>query len=104
MELMVGVVVGFVLGYGVRSVISRRFTTMLNPTEILAFAPWQDVPLVHMRTFRAAVIMSGNYLCPLWAKSGQTRLDDMRWFIDPNRRFGINLVWLNFLNLFAYPV
>jgi len=35
-----------------------RFTTMLNPTEILAFAPWQDVPLVHMRTFRAAVIMS----------------------------------------------
>jgi hypothetical protein len=31
---------------------------MLNPTEILAFAPWQDVPLVHMRTFRAAIIMS----------------------------------------------
>jgi hypothetical protein len=43
-------------------------------------------------------------MCGLRAKSGQTRLDDMRWFIDPNRRFGINLVWLNFLNLFAYPV
>jgi len=43
-------------------------------------------------------------LCLLGAKSGQTCLDDMRWFIDPNRRFGINLVWLNFLNLFAYPV
>jgi hypothetical protein len=64
--------------------------------------------LGHKQTFAPQNVMSAlpskADMCGLRAKSGQTRLDDMRWFIDPNRRFGINLVWLNFRNLFAYPV
>jgi hypothetical protein len=64
--------------------------------------------LGHKQTFAPQNVMSAlpskADMCGLRAKSGQTRLDDMSYFIDPNRRFGINLVWLNFLNLFAYPV
>src|SRR5262249_54212498 len=57
----------------------RRFTTMLNPRQILAFAPWPDVCLGHERTMRDLsnvrfTPQSGHVQCssrcPLWANSG----------------------------------
>src|SRR5262245_58819084 len=58
----------------------RRFTTILNPRQILVFPPWQDVRFgseAHIRTAKSDIcfIPESELLaaCPLSARSGQDR-------------------------------
>ena len=54
----------------------RGFTTMLNPMQILTFAPWQDVrfgskaDICAVRNTPESGHMRCNQGCPLWARSG----------------------------------